>query len=231
MSHFRVFRFPRARFSRVDFWQNWYVLQQKMIKKSNNPEVLTSNTWATKKRNCINKTLTALAVIIHRTLRLLTFFTSLSSLIHPHFLNGNYSTYMWRHCGILTSTQRATNWRNKKRQMTSMEVNIPLFLKSKPNSPNSFLTFWSSHQIKMSHSIHMSSIQIDTKSLELIIQYQFNNIKLSFFASHIKRSFPLCMVIWLKITQNVAFEFFIFGIFHHFLSYWNWPIWLHCLPT
>ena len=92
LRHIRVFRFPSARFSRVDFWQNWYVLQQKMIKKSNNPEVLTSNTWATKKRNCINKTLTALAVIINRTLRLLTFFTSLSSLIHPHFLNGDYST-------------------------------------------------------------------------------------------------------------------------------------------
>ena len=34
----------------------------------------------------------------------------------------------------------------------------------------------------MSHSIHMLSIQIDTKNLK------FNNIKLSFFASHSKGS-------------------------------------------
>ena len=60
----------------------------------------------------------------------------------------------------------------QKRQMTSMEVNIPLFLKPKPNSPNSFFTFWSSQQIKMSHSIHMPSIQIDTKRLKLVIQHQ-----------------------------------------------------------
>ena len=43
-----------------------------------------------------------------------------------------------------------------------------------------------------SQSIHMLSIQIDTKSLELVINHQINNIKLSFFASHMKRSFPLC---------------------------------------
>ena len=43
----------------------------------------------------------------------------------------------------------------------------------------------------MSHNIHMLSIQIGTKSHELVIHYQFNNIKLSFFASHMKRSFPL----------------------------------------
>ena len=36
----------------------------------------------------------------------------------------------------------------------------------------------------MSHSIHMLSIQIDSNSLELVIYHQFNNIKLSFFASH-----------------------------------------------
>ena len=41
-------------------------------------------------------------------------------------------------------------------------------------------------KVKMSHSIHMLSIQIDTKSLWL-----FNNIKLSFFASHMKRSFAM----------------------------------------
>ena len=51
-----------------------------------------------------------------------------------------------------------------------------------------------SGQIKMSHSIHMVSIQIDTnfKSLELVSYHQFTNIKLSFFASNMKWSFPLC---------------------------------------
>ena len=34
----------------------------------------------------------------------------------------------------------------------------------------------------------MLSIQIDTKSLELVIYHQFNNIKLSFFASQMKAS-------------------------------------------
>ena len=50
-------------------------------------------------------------------------------------------------------------------------------------------------EIKRSHSIHMLSIQIDTKSLELVIYHQFNNIKLSLFASQMKSSFPLCMFI------------------------------------
>ena len=45
----------------------------------------------------------------------------------------------------------------------------------------------------MSHSIYMLSIQIDTKNPGLIIHHQFNNIKLSFFASQIKK---LCMVIY-----------------------------------
>ena len=49
--------------------------------------------------------------------------------------------------------------------------------------------------IKRSHPINMLSIQIDTKSLELLISHQSNNIKLSFFASPMKSSFPLCMVI------------------------------------
>ena len=48
--------------------------------------------------------------------------------------------------------------------------------------------------IKRSHSIHMLNIQIDTKSLELVIYHQFNNIKLPFFASHMKSSFPPCTV-------------------------------------
>ena len=43
-------------------------------------------------------------------------------------------------------------------------------------------------QIKRSHSIHMLSIQIDTKSIKLVIHHQFNNIKFSLFASHVKRS-------------------------------------------
>ena len=37
-------------------------------------------------------------------------------------------------------------------------------------------------QIKMSHSIHMLSIQIDTYSFQLIV-HKLNNIKWSFFAS------------------------------------------------
>ena len=37
--------------------------------------------------------------------------------------------------------------------------------------------------IKRSHSIHILSIQIDTKSFEVVICHQFNNIKLSFFAT------------------------------------------------
>ena len=47
--------------------------------------------------------------------------------------------------------------------------------------------------VKRSLSICMLSIQIDTKSLELVIQHQFNNIKLSFFSSHMNSSFPVCM--------------------------------------
>ena len=43
----------------------------------------------------------------------------------------------------------------------------------------------------MSHSIHMLRIQIDTITLELVIQHQFNNIKSSFFAGHIKEIFQL----------------------------------------
>ena len=37
----------------------------------------------------------------------------------------------------------------------------------------------------------MLSIQIDIKGLELVIYHQFNNIKLPFFANHMKSSFPL----------------------------------------
>ena len=39
----------------------------------------------------------------------------------------------------------------------------------------------------------MLSIRFDDdKSLKLVIYHQFNNIKLSFFASHMKSSIPLC---------------------------------------
>ena len=38
----------------------------------------------------------------------------------------------------------------------------------------------------------MLSIQIDTQNLKLVIRHQFNNIKLSFFASQMKSSFSLC---------------------------------------
>ena len=52
----------------------------------------------------------------------------------------------------------------------------------------------------MSHSIHMLSIQIDTKSLKFDIYHQFNNVKLSFFASHIKS-----VLKWVKIFEvNLA---------------------------
>ena len=54
-------------------------------------------------------------------------------------------------------------------------------------SANRTCTLYS--QIKMSHSIHMLSIQIDTKSLELAINHQFF-MTLSCFESHIKMSFP-----------------------------------------
>ena len=47
-------------------------------------------------------------------------------------------------------------------------------------------------KIKMSHSIQMLNIQIDTKSLKIC---RFNNIKLSFFASQTKGNFALFMFI------------------------------------
>ena len=43
----------------------------------------------------------------------------------------------------------------------------------------------------MSHSIYMASIQIDTKNLALDFHHQFNNIKLSLFASQTKLGVPL----------------------------------------
>ena len=46
-------------------------------------------------------------------------------------------------------------------------------------------------QIKRSHSIHMLSIQIDTKTVELVIHHQFNNIKLSSICKLYKREFSM----------------------------------------
>ena len=49
----------------------------------------------------------------------------------------------------------------------------------------------------MSHSIHMLSIQIDTKNPGLIIHHQFNNIKLSFFARFERKKM---LAVWLLDT-------------------------------
>ena len=59
----------------------------------------------------------------------------------------------------------------------------------------------------------MLSIQIDTKSLELVIYHQFNNIKLSFFASHMKSSFTSC-------TFNRCFPLFISKCHLAFPNHW-----------
>ena len=51
--------------------------------------------------------------------------------------------------------------------------------------------------------MHMLSMEIDPKSLEQVIYHQFNNIKLSFFASHMKSSFHyvrLTDAVWLLDT-------------------------------
>ena len=68
------------------------------------------------------------------------------------------------------------------------------------------------HIYKRSHSIHMLSIQIDTKSLELV-----NNIKLSLFASHMKSSVPLftfdrcCTVIGYSRVCTILIDIFLLG--------------------
>ena len=54
----------------------------------------------------------------------------------------------------------------------------------------------------------MLSIKIDTKSLELVIYQQFNNIKFSLFASHMKSSFPLCTVIIYSRVHTCKFVAF-----------------------
>ena len=76
------------------------------------------------------------------------------------------------------------------------------WLKTISNCP-SVQTIWKEvfHyiQIKRRHSIHVSSIEIDTKDLELVICYKFNNNKLSFFTSHTKLSFPICTLLNMKL--------------------------------
>ena len=55
----------------------------------------------------------------------------------------------------------------------------------------------------------MLSIQIDTKSLELV-----NNIKLSFFASHMKSSFPLCTFNHaVRLLDTIVYVVFILGMY------------------
>ena len=46
-------------------------------------------------------------------------------------------------------------------------------------------------KMKMSHSIYMFGIQIDTLKTLKIGFSKFNNIKLSFFASYMKRSISI----------------------------------------
>ena len=52
----------------------------------------------------------------------------------------------------------------------------------------------------------MLSIQIDTKSLKLVIYHQFNNIKLS-FEFHMKSSFLLCTDIrYFRVSTKVVMQ-------------------------
>ena len=52
----------------------------------------------------------------------------------------------------------------------------------------------------------MLSIQIDTQNLKLVIRHQFNNIKLSFFASQMKRSFPLHLLDVLRLLDTLCYK-------------------------
>ena len=61
----------------------------------------------------------------------------------------------------------------------------------------------------------MLSIQIDTKSLELV-----NNIKLSFFARHMKSSFPLCTFNHaVRLLDTLVYVVFILGTFNVHFTY------------
>ena len=55
----------------------------------------------------------------------------------------------------------------------------------------------------------MLSIQIDTKTVELVIHHQFNNIKLSFFAGHNKMSFHYVGLLDTAIVQLEALYFYL----------------------
>ena len=75
---------------------------------------------------------------------------------------------------------------------------------------------WSFSHCPMPRSInHQCSCKSfpDAKSAKL----QFISLTLDLFI--------LTTAHCLKITQNVAFQFFNFGIFHQFSSFKNWPIW------
>ena len=53
----------------------------------------------------------------------------------------------------------------------------------------------------------MLSIQIDTKSLERVIYHQFNNIKLPFFASHMKSIFHyVCLIDAVRLLDTLGWD-------------------------
>ena len=60
---------------------------------------------------------------------------------------------------------------------------------------------------KRSHSINMSNIQVDTKSLGLFIHHQINNIKLSFFASSKKLSNAHTKTCWNTLQNSLLAKF------------------------
>ena len=75
------------------------------------------------------------------------------------------------------------NPRERKRQDVINGTYILQFLYSRVSNNSTYLRL-----IQRRHSIWLSSIPIGTKS------HQFNKIKLSFFASNMKSSFPLCLL-------------------------------------
>ena len=60
---------------------------------------------------------------------------------------------------------------------------------------------------KRSHSINMSNIQIDTKSLGIVVYHQFNNIKLSVFASSKKLSNAQTKTCWNTLQNSLLAKF------------------------
>ena len=55
--------------------------------------------------------------------------------------------------------------------------------------------FFRPNQINRSHAIHILSIQIDIRVLEMLRYNQVKNIKMSFYASHMKQSFSALILI------------------------------------